>query len=141
MNVRDTLLRFVKSVVITTVIMVIIGMIFYSLAPAEYYSPAFPFLLAFFMLASIVVYYFMLKSIEKRPARFVNTFMLTTMAKLFIYLGAMITYALLNREEAMSFIVTFFIMYIVYTIVEVSALLRVNRDFVPENKSTQKDSD
>jgi hypothetical protein len=141
MNYKDTLLRFVKSVIITTALLLIIGLIFYSLAPADYYTPAFPYLLAFFMLASILVYHFMLKALEKRPGRFVNTFMLTTMAKLFIYLGAMITYALLNREDAMAFIVTFFIMYIVYTIVEVSALLRVNRDFVPESKPSQKDSD
>ena len=51
----------------------------------------------------------------------------------------MITYALLNREDATAFIVTFFVMYIVYTTVEVNSLLRVNRDFVPENKAVEKD--
>ena len=141
MNYKDTLLRFVKSVVVTTVLLVIIGVIFYALAPGDYYTPAFPYLLGFFMLASVVVYHFLLRALEKRPGRFVNTFLLTTMAKLFIYLGAMITYALFNRDDAMAFIVTFFIMYIVYTIVEVSALLKVNRDFVPDSKPAQEDSD
>lgn len=134
MNYRDTLLRFVKSVIITTILLVIIGVIFYALTPADYYTQAFPFLLAFFMIASILVFHYMLKAMEKRPARFVNTFMLTTIVKLFIYLGGMLTYALLNREDAMAFIITFFVLYIVYTIVEVNALLIVNRDFVPENK-------
>ena len=140
MNYKDTLIKFVKTVIITTVIMVVIGLVFYSLTPEGYYTPAFPALLVFFVLASIVVYHFMLKAMEKRPGRFVNTFMLTTMLKLFIYLGGMITYALLNREDATAFIVTFFVLYVVYTIVEVSSLLKVNRDFVPESKAVEKDS-
>ncbi len=130
MNYKDTLLRFVKSLVITTVIIVIVGVIFYSLTPAEFYSYTFPYLLAFFMLASVLVYHFMLKAIDKRPARFVNIFLLTTMIKLFAYMAVMIIFALLNREDARAFIVTFFILYMVYTSVEVSSLLKVNRDFV-----------
>jgi hypothetical protein len=42
----------------------------------------------------------------------------------------MITYALINREDAMAFIVTFFILYVVYTLIEVASLLKVNRDHV-----------
>ncbi len=138
MNHKDTLLRFIRSLVITTVIIVIIGVIFYSVTPNEYYTVTFPYLLAFFVLASVLVYSFMLKAMEKRPARFINIFMLTTMIKLFIYMAVMITYALLNREEARSFIVTFFILYMIYTIVEVSSLLKVNKDFVHEDKTSMK---
>lgn len=138
MNHKDTLHRFIRSLVITTVIIVIIGVIFYSLMPDEYYTVTFPYLLAFFVLASVMVYNFMLKAMAKRPARFVNIFMLTTMIKLFVYMGVMITYALLNREEARPFIVTFFILYMIYTIVEVSFLLKVNKDFVYEDKTSNK---
>ena len=60
------------------------------------------------------------------------------MIKLFVYMALMITYALLNREEAMSFIVAFFILYMIYTIVEVSSLLKLNRDYVHEDKTSIK---
>jgi len=130
MKYKDLMLRFIKSLVVSTVLIVIVALIFYSLAPSDYYTPAFPYLLAFFMIASIIVYHFMLKAIEKRPARFVNSFMLATMLKLFAYMGVMITYALIYREDAMAFIVTFFIFYVVYTIIEVASLLKVNRDHV-----------
>lgn len=130
MNYKDLILRFIKSMVVTAVIIVIVALIFYSLAPSDYYTQSFPYLLAFFMIAAVVVYHFMLKAIEKRPARFVGIFMLTTMVKLFAYMAVMITYALLNREEAMAFIVAFFVLYVVFTIVEVSSLLKVNRDHV-----------
>jgi len=130
MNYKDLILRFIKSLVVTTVIIVIVALIFYYFAPSDYYTVSFPYLLAFFMIAAVVVYHFMLKAIEKRPARFVGIFMLTTMVKLFAYMSVMITYALLNREEAMAFIVAFFVLYVVYTIVEVSSLLKVNRDHI-----------
>jgi hypothetical protein len=124
------MLRFIKSLIVTTAIIVIIALIFYSLAPSDFYTAIFPYLLAFFIVVSIVVYHFMLKAIEKRPARFVNSFMLATMLKLFAYMTLMITYALINREEAMAFIVTFFILYVIYTIIEVASLLKVNRDYI-----------
>ena len=138
MNYKDTLLRFVKTLIITTILLVIVALIVYSLSPEAFYTPTFPFLLAFFFAAAVLVYYFMLKAIEKRPARFVNIFLLTTMLKLLAYMTAMITYALMNREDARAFIVTFFIMYIVYTIVEVSSLLRVNKDYIPGDSSRRR---
>jgi len=130
MKYKDLMLRFIKSLIVTTAIIVIIALIFYSLTPSAYYTPVFPYLLAFFIIASVVVYHFMLKAIERRPARFVNSFMLATMLKLFAYMALMITYALINREEAMAFIVTFFILYVIYTIIEVASLLKVNKDHV-----------
>ncbi len=47
-------------------------------------------------------------------------------------MAVMITYALLNREDARPFIISFFVLYIVYTVIEVVALLKVN------SKSTTK---
>lgn len=129
MKYKDLLFRFIRVMVVTAVLIVIVALIFYSLTPSEYYTNSFPYLLGFFILASIIVYHFMLKAIEKRPARFVNSFMLATMIKLFFYMAVMITYALLHREEAMSFIVTFFILYVIFTIIEVVALLKVNKDY------------
>ena len=129
MKYKDLIIRFIRAMVVTAVLIVIVALIFYSLTPSEYYTASFPYLLGFFIIASIIVYHFMLKAIEKRPARFVSSFMLATMIKLFLYMAVMITYALLNREEAMSFIVTFFVLYVIFTIVEVASLLKVNKDY------------
>jgi len=134
MNYKETMIRFIKELVATTVFLVAVGVLIFYNTPDAYYTPAFPFLLAFFLIASIFVFHFMLKAVDKRPAKFVNVFMLSTMLKLLAYMTLMITYALLNREDARTFIVTFFILYVFYTIVEVTALLRVNRDYVHKGK-------
>jgi peptidoglycan/LPS O-acetylase OafA/YrhL len=118
--------RFIRTLVIATLVIIIISAIVYAALPSEYYTVSFPFLIVFFFAATMLVYYFMLKSLEKRPAKFVNIFLLTTMAKLFVYMAVMVSYALVNRDEARQFIIAFFILYIIYTIIEVLALLGEN---------------
>ena len=70
----------------------------------------------------------MLKAVERRPARFVNVFMLTTMLKLMLFLAVMVVYVLLNREDAMPFILTYFVLYVIYTVLEVVSILKVNKE-------------
>lgn len=118
--------RFIRTLVIATLVVIIVSAIVYAALPAGYYTLSFPYLIVFFFVATLLVYYFMLKSLEKRPAKFVNIFLLTTMAKLFVYMAVMVSYALINREEARQFIIAFFILYIIYTIIEVLALLGEN---------------
>ena len=40
------------------------------------------------------------------------------MIKLFLYLIIMVTYALLNRKDAVPFLISFFILYLLYTVFE-----------------------
>lgn len=117
---------FIRTLIVTTLIVILVSLLVYAILPTAYYTPAFPFMIVFFFAATLLVFYFMIRALEKRPAKFVNIFLVTTMLKLFAYMAAMVTYALLNREEARAFIVAFFILYIIYTIVEVASLLNEN---------------
>jgi len=127
MNYKEAIRSFLRTLIIATLIVVVVSLIFFASMPAWYYPPVFPYLVAFFFVTTLVVYHFMLKSLEKRPARFINIFLLTTMLKLFAFMTFMVVYALLNREMARPFIIAFFILYIIYTIIEVVSLLKVNR--------------
>lgn len=118
--------RFIRTLIVITIIVILLSLLIYAILPAAYYTPAYPFLIIFFFTATLVVYYFMIKALEKRPAKFVNIFLLTTMIKLFVYMFVMVLYALMNRDEARPFIIAFFVLYIIYTIVEVVALLAEN---------------
>ncbi|MEN8224075.1 MAG: hypothetical protein ABFS05_01845 [Bacteroidota bacterium] len=127
MNYRKAFYDFVRTIVITTLIVVVVSLIIFSIMPAWHYPPVYPFVVGLFFLITLVVYHFMIKALETRPARFVNIFLLTTMLKLLLYMVIMVIYALLNREVARPFIISFFILYIIYTIIEVVSLLKVNR--------------
>jgi hypothetical protein len=127
MNYKEAFYGFIKITVVTTLIVVVTSVIIFTNISPWLYPPVFPFLLAFFVAATLLVYHFMLKSLEKRPARFVNVFLLTTMLKLLVYMIFMVIYALLNREYARPFIVSFFLLYIIYTVIEVVSILKVNK--------------
>ena len=53
--------------------------------------------------------------------------MLATAAKLFLYIAVMIIYALINKKDAVPFLLNFFILYLVYTIFEVTQIIRLTK--------------
>ncbi|MCD4724484.1 MAG: hypothetical protein K8R63_06535 [Bacteroidales bacterium] len=128
MNNKRIFQGFIRKTAITTIVVIAAGMLLFTNIPAEYYSPAFPFIVGFFFFVTIIVFYYMLKAVDKRPARFVNVFMLTTMLKLMLYLAVMVVYVLLNREDAKPFILTYLVLYIIYTVLEVGSILKVNKE-------------
>lgn len=99
--------------------------------PEDFINPAWPFMILFFVLINYGMFYYMVKATQKRFSRFVNYFMIMTMAKLFLLLLIIILYALLNPAEVWSFVITFFIYYMVYTIFEVAYFLR----YIEANKN------
>jgi len=127
MSYKEAFRNFLRTLIIATLIVVVASLILFASLPAWHYPPVYPFLVAFFFITTLVVYHFMLKSLESRPARFINVFLLTTMLKLIAFMTFMVVYALLNREVARPFIIAFFVLYIIYTSIEVVSLLKVNK--------------
>ncbi len=62
---------------------------------------------------------------ENRLSKFANAYMLVNFGKLVIFSIIIVVYAVLNKEDAISFMLTFFIYYFIFTIFEVFALLRL----------------
>jgi hypothetical protein len=96
--------------------------------PASYITPALPFLIIVFLLTSVGSFYFLLKSSDKRFIKFVNVFLLTILIKLLLYISIMITYALLNRADAVPFLLSFFILYLLFTVFETLFVIRFSQN-------------
>jgi hypothetical protein len=109
---------------------VILGAIAYGftlILPSNYITPTLPFLFFLFFATTLLVHYILLKGSEKRYSKFVNYYMLTTFLKLVFYMIIMVIYALLNKADAIAFIICFFILYMAYTIFEFIAFYRLNK--------------
>jgi len=124
---KSPYLKFLKNLLIFTLILGLTTIIFRFTLPKHYFSPALPFMFVFFMAASLISFYFLLKSAGKRFIKFVNTFLLTIVAKLFIYAGVMIAYAFSFRFDAIPFMLGFFILYLCYTIFESVSIIQYTR--------------
>jgi hypothetical protein len=66
----------------------------------------------------------LMKNMENRLSLFANAFMLVNFSKMILYSAIILVYAWLNREDAVGFILLFFIYYLLFTAYEVVALLR-----------------
>jgi hypothetical protein len=115
--------RFLKRILILSIVIAAIGIGLYFIIPAGKFSPATPFLVLFFFIATSGLYYILLKSTSNKFSRFMNQFMIMTFAKLFLYIIVIVVYVLLNKADAFPFVITFFILYLIYTIFEIISFL------------------
>ena len=72
-----------------------------------------------------LVHFFLTRQAEKRAQKFINSYMLSVTAKLFVFFITMVAYAFTHKAQAKVFIVCFFILYLLYTALEVIDILRV----------------
>lgn len=93
----------------------------------ERVSIALPFLLAFFLGISIISYMILQKKAVENPRKFITGFLAHTGIRMMIYLAIIVTYALLNRDDAVNFIIGFFILYIFFTFFEVMQFIALTK--------------
>ena len=90
-------------------------------------TPSFPFVVTLMYALTLIILWVLGKSMENRMSRFANTFMLVNFGKLILYVIVIFVYAILNREDAVGFILAFFIYYLLFTAFEIVVLLRLNK--------------
>ncbi len=95
--------------------------------PGEFVSPALPALIPFFMSVTILSFHFLQKALNRKFIRFVNTFLLSIILKLFLYMIIMVAYALLYRSDAVPFLLSFFVFYLLYTVFESVYIIKFSR--------------
>jgi len=120
---KNLYLIFLKKLLLFSIILALVGYFFTFLLPENYITPTLPFLYVFFFAATLIVHYILLKVSEKKTSGFINFFMLVTFGKLLFFLTIILAYALLNREDAVPFIIAFFILYVCFTAFEVTLSL------------------
>jgi hypothetical protein len=99
---------------------------FYLLKISSDFLPSqFHFLNLFVFGVTALVHFFLTKQAEKRVQKFINSYMLSITAKLFVFFISIVAYAFTHKSEAKVFIVCFFILYLLYTALEVIEILRL----------------
>jgi hypothetical protein len=93
--------------------------------PLKYITPMLPYLVLFFLVTGLAVFYFFSRAVTKRFSMFTNYFMIATTLKIMLYLTVIVTYTFSHRSDAITFILTFFLLYLSYTAFEVVWMLRL----------------
>lgn len=85
--------------------------------------PAIPLLILLFYFITALVHFALLRITELNPRKFVSYFMVATFLKLMNYMIVIVVYVLTVKTGILAFVLTFFILYLIYTAFEVVTLL------------------
>lgn len=110
---------------ILTIIVIILGAILYCTLLKSYYLSVLPWAVLFFYLGTNLVHQYLLKIASKSGSRFTSQYMAVSFLKMFFYLAVAIVFVIFNRESVKLFFANFLILYIIYTVFEVSEFLKV----------------
>jgi hypothetical protein len=111
----------------------LVGFTFLSVIATALFEQLVPEYLVSRVLKLIPVFYFVLLLISKiilfritsgNDRKFTQTFLGITIFRFLLYLAVLITYSLLFPADAVRFIISFFIFYFLYTVLEISYLYR-----------------
>ncbi len=124
---KTVLNRYLKKLIILTLIIGLISFVLAYYMPQEYVSPAIPFLLGFFFLVAATTYYLAISALKKKTSRYANFYMISVFAKLLLYVAIIVIYAFINIGDIISFIITFFIYYLLFTSFETIEILKAQK--------------
>lgn len=123
----NTFNSFFKQFSILAGIILLISIAIDLFVPKIQISYAYPYLIVALYLITLGIFYMLSKSIQSRLSRFANTYMLVNFGKLIFFLIIILSYSYLNREDAVSFMLTFFSYYFIFTSFEIVALLKMKK--------------
>ena len=120
--------QFILRLTILSLILGLLAYLLHRFLPAGIISPALPYLFILFYVITAIVHYFLLRITVLNPRKFVGYFMLATFLKLMNYLIVVVVYAFYVKEGMLPFILSFFTLYIVYTVFEVVTILAQTKE-------------
>ncbi len=108
---------------LSSVLLVLTAGLFYEVLN-RWFNPIYPFIILYFFVFSLLQNSALMKKKEKSPMAFNTAFMAWFAIKLFLNLTIIIAFVLLNRAEALSFVLYFASCYIFFTVFEVMSLVK-----------------
>ena len=114
---------FISRSLILTGLVVITGVLIFSIFLKEYYLSIFPLLLAFFCILNILVHSLFVYSSERKSLKFETAYILAFFIKFFGYILFTLLYLRNHRENFKIFIAVLFILYVIFTSFEIKSIV------------------
>ena len=110
-----------------TAFMEIIALGWWFAMPPQWVTPTLPVLPIFFMAITLLIHKGLVSAVGLRPQQFVTRFMLITTIKLLSFMALLLVYALMFKDDAIQFLLSFFTLYLIYSGFEVVAVMNLNK--------------
>ena len=116
--------NFSLYLIIITILITITGWILFKTSLPEKYFKGFLLLPFLFLSITLALHYYLIRSSQKEIIKFTPRFLGATGIKMLIYVVLIGVYLLINRTQAVSFLICFLICYFLYTIIEIISVLK-----------------
>jgi len=116
--------KFSLYLLLLTVLITIAGWILFRIYLPDKYFTGFLFVPLLFFITTLALHYYLIKSSQKEIIKFTPRFIGATGIKMMIYFILIIVYLLINRSQAVSFLICFLICYFLYTAFELISVLK-----------------
>ncbi|MGM0611878.1 MAG: hypothetical protein ACQESM_00055 [Bacteroidota bacterium] len=130
--------RFLVRLTIFALIIAGLAGIFKWLSPDEIVTPVLFPMIVFFYVLSAIVHLILVNASKQKFTRFNNRYMLATVIKLLLFMVILITYVLQNTGDAVNFLITFLILYVLFTGFEVISIVKATRKIKSEDEKQQE---
>ena len=124
---NQVFIKFLRGFTVYTLIITLLSIAIYYALPELRMTPVYLYLIAFMYAVNFLLFAKLSRSIQNKPNRFINAFMLLNFGKLFLYIILIAIYIFLYRNDAVSFTITFVVYYALFTIYEVTAILKIKQ--------------
>jgi hypothetical protein len=120
-------IKFARGLTVYTLIILLMSVAIYYGLPAVKITAVYLYIIAFMYAINFLLLGKLSQAIQNKPNRFINTYMLFNFGKLFLYIAIISVYVYLYRNDAISFTITFFVYYLLFTAYEIMSLLKIKK--------------
>lgn len=123
MQIKTENRQFLRKFVIFSLVLIAIAVILFLTILNAFYVPLFPLQLLLIGSLTLFSHLRLIKACEQNIRRFSTVFMLSVTVKLMAYLSFLLICLMIDHSNALSFVLTFFVLYVSFTVFEVSQVL------------------
>jgi hypothetical protein len=122
---------FYKKALLFCLVLIGLSLLLFDSVLKDFYNRLFPVQFGLIALVTFFSHLKLMNAIEQNARRFSTTFLATMSMRLFIYATFIVICLLIDRTRAISFVISFMILYFIFTIfevIEISNFLRKNQN-------------
>ena len=124
---QESLRKYIFNLFLLTLVLTAAGYgMFLFLIPASYF-PLFPLIPFFLFTITLAVHIYLVRASGGDARKFTARYLGAMGVKIFIYIIFMAVFLILATEDAVAFLVSFLVAYAAFTLVEVIALLKIQK--------------
>lgn len=112
------------NTLVFSILLEIIAVIMSVSMSGKIITPALPFLVPFFFSISLLSNLWLLSVPAENPNKFIRIFMMATFLKFFLYIIVLVAYVMLQRDDAVRFMFSFLVLFVLFLVFDVIILLQ-----------------